>query len=114
VIAEDPDPVVARGAETTTEVLREFAERGIDTQFVPGPGAGCLRCTSCASVSTASEFTVIEERRLEGASDPDDLVLVVAASCPVCRAGGAMVLGYGPEASEVDTELVLGLTRTRP
>lgn len=115
----DPSPVpdgstAARGAETATEVLREMAERGIDTQFVPGPASGSLRCTNCASNSSASEFTVVEERRLEGASDPDELVLVVAASCPVCRASGALVLGYGPEASEVDTDLVLGLTRARP
>jgi hypothetical protein len=108
---EDRAPLTARGAETVTEVLRTFSEQGIDTQFVPGPARGALRCTNCASISSAAEYTVLEERRLEGASDPDDLVLVVAASCPVCRASGALVLGYGPEASEVDTDLVLGLTR---
>ena len=104
----------ATGAETTTEVLRELAERGIDTQLGPGSAAGSLRCTRCSSVSEATEYTVLEERRLEGASDPDDLVLVVAASCPVCRSGGTIVLGYGPEASGVDTDLVIGLTRARP
>ncbi len=97
---------------TATEVLRDLAARGIETDFVPGDAPGSLRCTNCGSVNAAGDFTLLEERRLEGASDPDDAVLIVAASCPVCRAEGAIVLGYGPEASEVDSDLVLALTRS--
>ena len=107
-----PSDASAAGSETTTGVLRELAARGIDTDLVPGPAPGSLICTACRSVSAAGDFPILEERRLEGASDPDDLVLVVAAACPVCGAGGAIVLGYGPDASGTDADLVVGLTRS--
>ena len=100
------------GNEITTDVLHAMAERGFATQFVPGTAPGSLRCTACGSVTAAAALAAAEERRLEGASDPDDLVLVVAATCPVCRSGGTIVLGYGPEASEVDADLVLALSRS--
>ena len=111
--AETSPPSDGNGlhAITTTEVLRELAGRGIVTDLVPGDAPGSLTCRACGSVSDAADFTILEERRLEKASDPDDAVLVVAASCPVCRASGAIVLGYGPDASEVDSDLLVGLTR---
>ena len=50
---------------------------------------------------------------LEGASDPDDMILVIAASCPVCSTGGTVVLGYGPNASPEDADLIVALERTK-
>lgn len=35
-------------------------------------------------------------RRLEGASDPDDMVAIVAISCPVCATQGTLSPQYGP------------------
>ena len=46
---------------------------------------------------------------MEGASDPDDMTLVVAARCPHCGAGGVVVLGYGPTASEADAAVLVRL-----
>ena len=42
----------------------------------------------------------MNRRRLEGASDPDDMISVVAVTCPRCGTGGTLVLKYGPTAPE--------------
>jgi hypothetical protein len=97
--------------ETASGVLRNLAEVGVAEQFAPGATAGTLRCSACGSESAAQRFELLDERRLEGASDPDDMVLIVAARCPVCAAQGAVVLGYGPEASPEDSDVVRALRR---
>ncbi|WP_426571499.1 hypothetical protein [Aquihabitans sp. McL0605] len=103
-----PDDSSMRG------ILLNLAAEGFGSQFVPGPAAGVLRCTACGSVSAGREFRIQRERRLEGASDPDDTILVVAAACPVCRTGGTVVLGYGPNASADDADLIVALERHAP
>ncbi len=71
---------------------------GFTNEFVVRD-AGTLLCTGCRAVSTARSLDVLELRRLEGASDPDDLLAVVAVRCPMCGARGSLVLQYGPTAS---------------
>ncbi|MFN8017959.1 MAG: hypothetical protein U0P45_07525 [Acidimicrobiales bacterium] len=92
-------------------VLAQLVASGASASFEPGRPHATLRCSACGSESDAERFEVEEERRLEGASDPDDMVLVVAARCPVCGSKGAIVLGYGAAASAVDSDLVLALAR---
>ena len=70
---------------TLTAVLDELAEAGFTGSFVPRP-AGELLCTTCRDVFAATELEPEQVRRLEGASDPDDEVVVVAAACPRCGA----------------------------
>jgi hypothetical protein len=108
--AREPVPGVPRD-DTTTGVLRALADAGFDAQFLPGERPGTLHCRSCGSDAEAASFEVVEERRLEGASDPDDMVLVVAVRCPVCAAPGSLVLGYGPDASPEDADVVAALQR---
>jgi hypothetical protein len=52
-------------------------------------------------------------RRLEGASDPDDLVAVVGLVCPVCGARIAAVLHYGPTASAAEADVLAALDCNR-
>jgi hypothetical protein len=52
-------------------------------------------------------------RRLEGASDPDDMVAIVAITCPNCAAQGTVVLGYGPMATLQDAEVLKELQDDR-
>lgn len=52
-------------------------------------------------------------RRLEGASDPDDMMAVAAVTCPVCRIDGVLVLSYGPAASAEHADVLLGLRDER-
>ena len=63
-------------------------------------------------MSAARDLVVHLERRLEGASDPDDLALVVATNCPICGAPATLVLSYGPHASDQDSDIVLALRRS--
>jgi hypothetical protein len=105
-----PTGTTGGDGDTTTGILADLRADGVTAQFVPGADPGSMRCTECEQTSPAGGFEVVAERRMEGTSDPDDMVLIVAARCPVCRIAGAIVLGYGPEASATDADLVVALS----
>lgn len=91
-------------------VLQSFAELGFTVALWSRPG-GRILCGSCSTTSTAADFDVAMQRRLEGASDPDDMQLVVAATCPSCGAKGVISLHYGPTAGEDDADVLVALPR---
>ena len=93
---------------TLTAILASLDDDGFGAQFVVREGAQ-LDCLECGSTSPASTFLVSRSRRLEGASDPDDMVHVVAANCPACNAGGTVILTYGVNASLEDGDVSLAL-----
>ena len=101
-----PYPIQGVPSDNTTlvRVLHALEEQGFGSQLIPGPGA-TIRCGACSETSPATEFEVEAVRRLEGASDPDDMMTVVGARCPRCRAAGTLVLGYGPNATEDDAAI---------
>ncbi len=86
---------------TLTDVLRLLEERGFQGQFMSRPG-GRVECAHCGESSDASELEVDCHERLEGASDPADMMLVAGVACPHCGTKGALVLTYGPMASDDD------------
>ena len=90
---------------TLVAVLAVLDADGYTASFGARDGAR-LHCSACRQESAVGEFAVASFRRLEGASDPDAQVLLIAATCPACDALGTAVFGYGPEASEVDAEAV--------
>ncbi len=90
-------------------LLDQLADVGFATSLRPAPPPGSLRCSACASVSKVTDFDDFWGRRFEGTSDPDDMVLVVAARCPVCGHGGTIVLGFGPLSSPEDAAIVAEL-----
>jgi hypothetical protein len=96
------------GDTTVVAVLDGFEVQGYSVSFNVRDG-GRLECAACRTESPVGGFAIEIVRRLEGASDPDAQVLLVAAVCPVCGARGAAVFGYGPEASEVDADALLAL-----
>lgn len=104
-----PRPGTPTDHDTTSSVLDAMADEGMRASFIPRGEPGSLRCTVCDSESPAGRFEVVAERRLEGASDPDDMVMVVGLRCPVCHIAGTVVLGYGPDASESDADVVAAL-----
>lgn len=87
-------------------VLEHLARAGYGTALRPGVPAGTLVCAACGITSPMTGFDQVWATRLEGQSDPDDMVLVVAARCPSCGQGGAVVLGFGPAGSAVDAAIV--------
>lgn len=97
---------------TIVDVLRRLEELGFTGQFRPLPGAR-VQCVACRGESPADHTVLRELRRLEGASDPDDMLAVVGLACPHCEAKGTAVLGYGPEADPVDAEVLSSLEDCR-
>jgi Zn ribbon nucleic-acid-binding protein len=95
---------------TAADVLACFEEDGYEAELWAKPG-GHLLCGACRATNPAAAFTIGRERRLEGASDPDDMQLVVGATCPACGARGVLTLQYGPKASQDDADVVVALPR---
>jgi hypothetical protein len=91
--------------ETLLHVLRELEALGFTGQFMPRVG-GQVECLTCHRLSPADDTVFRHLRRLEGASDPADMLAVVGLACPHCDALGTAVLGYGPEASALDAEVL--------
>ena len=70
---------VARDATTLAEVVDAYVRDGFAEGFRAAPGAR-VTCLSCRSMLQAATLRPVSMRRLEGASDPADM-LAVAASC---------------------------------
>jgi hypothetical protein len=99
-------PVMGDGTDRTIlEVLGELEDRGFTGQFMPRDGAQ-VECVACHQRSPADLTVLRDLERLEGASDPDDMMAVVALECPHCGAKGTAVLTYGPESPPLDTEVL--------
>jgi hypothetical protein len=101
----DPPSESADRSETLHEVLSGFELQGYRGQMAARP-EGQVLCLTCHTESAAADMRVDALERLEGVSDPDDMLAVAALRCPVCNALGTLVLGYGPEAASDDSEVL--------
>jgi hypothetical protein len=104
---------VARDASTILDVLRAFEQQGFTGQFAAREG-GRVECLSCRRRSPAAEIELRQLRRLEGASDPDDMLALAALLCPLCGARGTLVLTYGPSAPDDDAAVLRGIEGSPP
>jgi hypothetical protein len=105
-MATTPDTAQGPSDGTTvTAVLATFEERGFGPSLF-ATDEGKVRCTSCRNDSDPRTMQVEALRRMEGASDPDDMQAVIAATCPSCGTPGTMVLHYGPTASAGDADVL--------
>jgi len=102
------DPTVPTGASQLIDLLAQARDEGFDAQFVP-QDSGEVRCASCHRSVASGDLLVVSQRRLEGASDAADMMLLVSAHCPECKRGGTLTLGYGPAAAEADVAVLGGL-----
>ena len=105
-------PAVAMGADTLVAVLRAAANDGYTTQFI-ARAAGDVECRNCERMVNPAAIGIDGLRRLEGASDVAEMMLVAWCTCPVCGTKGTLTLGYGPNAGEADLA-VLPHLETRP
>ena len=108
---------VARGAETLLDALGALADDGYPGEFATEADDtqhGRIVCSACHHGFAADAPVVGDLRRLEGASDPDDMLAVVALTCPNCATHGTLVLGYGPTATVEDSAVLEGLDRSSP
>jgi hypothetical protein len=86
---------------TLTAVINGYDEAGFTGQFEVSSETA-VRCDTCGEDTSPNEYDVDSRRRLEGASDPDDMLSVFALTCPRCGARGTIVLGFGPNASPTE------------
>jgi hypothetical protein len=100
--------VKATGGETSrtvATVLQRYEDKGYTAQLVPLEG-GTLRVADSREEVSAEGLTVDEFERLEGTSDPDDMSLIAAVQLPGNGRKGIVVLGYGPNASPSDADVL--------
>lgn len=109
MIRQRTEIAVPQDAETLTAVLKDLADAGY-AGSVTVDHDGTITCMECAQSCDAGDVRVDELRRLEGASDPDDELAVIAGRCPHCGSRLSFVLGYGPGASSGDTTALLSLS----
>ena len=103
-LVDPPTPGIPSDSATLTEMVNTLENDGYVHQFTPAAG-GTVVCSECSQRSAAASLTVASVRRLEGASDPDDMMSLVAARCPNCDALGTLILGYGVNATVDDAEI---------
>ena len=97
---------------TMTEAVDRFIAEGFTAEFGAVEG-GLVRCYSCRADIDPRELHVNQILRVEGASDPDDMVAVVAVTCPHCGTKGTLTLKYGPDASPEEADVFLSLEDDR-
>jgi hypothetical protein len=107
-----PNPRYATDATSLAEAIDHFEAAGFAAQLAARPG-GRVRCVECTAESRAMDVELDALIRVEGASDPDDMVAVAALTCPACGAKGTVALKYGPEASLEEAEVLRDLEDRR-
>jgi hypothetical protein len=111
-MADEPEIDLSGSEGTTlTEVLDAYGAGGFTVQFTATESVQ-LECGACGVASDPATVSMSSLRRLEGESDPADMIAVVALTCPSCGAKGTATLGFGPAASAEDSD-VLGVLRDR-
>ncbi len=92
---------------TLTAVLDELRADGWDDDAFALEG-GRIKWR-CGHEEPAGDVEVGCIRRMEGASDPDDMLAVVAGACPRCGHRGVLVTHYGPTAGPADADVLASL-----
>lgn len=101
------------GGLTIADALREFEARGYLGQFVV-KDTGSVECVACHHAFAPSTVPVEAMRRIEGVSDPADMVYVGALECPECGARGTATIKYGPDAGAGESFVLRELVDRRP
>lgn len=101
------------GDVTMTEIIDAYEAQGYTAQMASCED-GSIKCFACGTASPANAFVMEGMRRVEGASDPADMVAIAALTCPVCGAKGTAVVPYGPLAPPEDMASLEGLHDARP
>jgi ferredoxin len=93
-------------------LLDAFRAAGFVEEFHSRPG-GTVECGACRAAHPADTLQLMALERLEGDSDPDEMLAVCAIVCPACATRGTLVLTFGPESTPEDDAVMLGLRDNR-
>ena len=105
-------PGVPSDNTTLVSVLAALSTDGFDSDFFVTQEAR-LRCGTCRADLQPTEVGMHGLRRLEGASDPADMAVVLCLECPRCGAKGTAVARYGPEAAPYEHEVLAAVDDQR-
>ena len=94
--------------DTLQSVLAALAEEGYDGEANAVEG-GTVHLRRCGHDVGAAELAVEHVRRMEGASDPDDMLAVMGITCPQCGDKASLVVHYGPTAGPADADVLVDL-----
>jgi len=120
--AESGGPTVARGATELDAIIAAaeadgfFGVLSIPDEPTDDPTRASLDvlvCAACGEAASAGSFVRAWSRRLEGASDPADMMHVSALTCPHCGVGGVFISPFGPAASERESAVLQALPEPR-
>jgi hypothetical protein len=107
------EPAIEATDETTlTAVLASYDSAGFDAQLA-ATDEGQVHCYSCGVNTDPKDVKLHSLRRLEGASDPADMLAIAAVSCPSCEVKGVLVLNYGPDTTPGESDVLIGLEDRR-
>jgi hypothetical protein len=109
-VSESTPPITNPTDTPLSSVLARLGEQGFTGQFATRD-QGAVQCLTCRETAAAGTYQADEVTRLEGVSDPDDMVMVAPLHCANCGAKGTLVLNYGPEASAEESDVLLALDR---
>jgi hypothetical protein len=93
------EPGNPTGATSLAAVVDAAARADFSASFEiepVGTTQAMLRCSACGACSPAGDVERVWTARLEGASDPADMLHVSALRCPACGSGGVLVMNFGP------------------
>src|SRR5258706_8213985 len=93
-------------------LLEEFRSEGFTFDFHSRPG-GIVECGKCHAQHRADTIELHRLERLEGDSDPSEMLAVCAVACPTCDIRGTLVLTFGPESTREDDEVMELLDHVR-
>lgn len=104
------EPVPGAPSDNTTAVseINDLRDQGYGADFVVGE-RGVVRCTKCRHEEQPGDLDVDVFRRLEGASEPDEMSAILAITCRECGTKGIVMVGYGPNASPDEGDLLLAI-----
>jgi hypothetical protein len=106
------NPLESAGGLTLLDALNAAAAEGFVHQFMIDQ-TGEIRCVSGEHRIKPDEITPVRWWRLEGPTDPDDMLMVTSFSCPRCGVRGSITLAYGPHASATDMAVATSLQTSR-
>src|SRR5689334_5787538 len=98
--------------DTLAEVIARDEHDGYTGQFRVVDAAR-MQCLTCRREFDPHDVRLERLDRLEGASDPADLLAVAGLRCPHCETCGTVVLNYGPEAPMEEDEALSALEDDR-
>jgi hypothetical protein len=90
--------------ETVLEATDRLRRVGYTVDFT-ATADGSLQCGACGTAHDPALMAIDEVVRFEGASDPDDELLMLALRCE-CACPGLYVTGFGSSASPADVAVL--------